>query len=291
MFFKGFKFGANRFSIRGFLAAIFHPIMSSPCDAPGVFVPNEAQFSVTDWRTVISNNELSKQCQLEKVIYCKCIEGKEHEFLLFHFRHPTQENAEAVLVSDRIPEDRDTNNNTDNNNNNNNRNSGSSSSRRMQSSCIVSPSVGVTPACDSVFTTPNSIARVPTHLTKIYGKFNQLTELQFTSARPSAEQLSMLLCVMHRHSPAYDLYEHQCYWYAHTIWKVLKKTFPDSFETDEAAGRSSYCGLTIKKADSVEEVYNEFCLERRNAEQREADKRREREEEAQQLRMEGRTEG
>ncbi|KAG2063208.1 hypothetical protein BDR04DRAFT_578815 [Suillus decipiens] len=101
----------------------------------------------------------------------------------------------------------------------------------------------------------------------------------------------MLLSVMNQHSQAYDLYQHQCYWYAHTIWKVLKKAFPDAFETDEAAGRSSYCGLTIKKADSVEEVYNEFCLERRNAEQREADKRREREEEAQQLRMEGRTEG
>ncbi|KAG2063094.1 hypothetical protein BDR04DRAFT_1199581 [Suillus decipiens] len=287
MFFKGFKYGANRFSIRGFLAAIFHSLMSSPCDAPGVFAKSESKCGIEDWRELISANELSLKCQLEKVIYCKCTNGKEHEFLLLHFRHPTQQDAEAILVSDRIPDP--TGDNTTNNNNNNH-NNGSSSSRRMQSSRIISPSIGPTPAQDSVFTMFNSVGNIPTYLDRTYGEFVRLTELQFTSARPSAHQLSVLLSVIHQHSRAYKVRQYQCYWYAHTVWEVLKRISPDCFETEESAVRSSYRGLTIDKADSVDEIYNKYGKEWACVEQEAADLRRKEEKQAQQLRMEGQAE-
>ncbi|KAG2068451.1 acid protease [Suillus decipiens] len=196
MFFKGFKFGANRFSIRGFLAAIFHPIMSSPCDVPGVFIKSNSRYSVEDWQAVISGNEVSSQCQLEKVIYCKCTGGKEHEFLLFHFRHPTQQNTEAVLVSDRTPDREGPNNHDDDDDNNNNNNN-----------------------------------------------------LSF-----------------------------------------LKRMFPDCFETNEGAGCSSYRGLTIAKADSVDEVYKQYCDEWAHIEEKAANSRREKEKEVQQLRIEAQAE-
>ncbi|KAG2363733.1 hypothetical protein BDR07DRAFT_1375577 [Suillus spraguei] len=68
----------------------------------------------------ITNDLETSMCQLEKFVYCKCIGGKEHEFLLFHFCHPMQQNAEVVLVSDRIPNPIGTNNDNDNEDNNNN---------------------------------------------------------------------------------------------------------------------------------------------------------------------------
>lgn len=55
----------NHFSVRGFLAAIMHPFMTSLTDAPGAFTLGDSYNDVEDWHTLLLNNELSSQCELE----------------------------------------------------------------------------------------------------------------------------------------------------------------------------------------------------------------------------------
>ncbi|KAG2057364.1 hypothetical protein BDR06DRAFT_969540 [Suillus hirtellus] len=277
MSFKSFKYGTNRSSIRGFLAAVFRPFMSSPSDAPPVFTSGDTKIDVEQWHMLILGNELSSQCQLERVVYCKCIDGKEHEFLLLHFRHPTQQHAVAILVLDRTPC-------TDATENNN------GSSRRMQSSYIVSPSVSPTPARDSIFTTPNNGSAIESYLSRTYDQFKELCYLEFpaSSARPSAIQVSVLLSALSKHSPSYHLYQYQCYWYAHTTWEALKRLFPDCHEITKSGGRSCYLGVKIEKADSVEAVCEQYHAQWARIQNAAEERRRAKEDEVRQLRLEER---
>ncbi|KAG1889665.1 uncharacterized protein F5891DRAFT_138778 [Suillus fuscotomentosus] len=277
MSFKSFKYGTNRSSIRGFLAAVFRPFMSSPSDAPPVFTSGDSKNDVEQWHMLILGNELSSQCQLERVVYCKCTDGKEHEFLLLHFRHPTQQHAVAILVLDRTPC-------TDSTENNN------GSSRRMQSSYIVSPSVSPTPARDSIFTTPNNGSAIESYLSRTYDQFKELCYLDFpaSSARPSAIQVSVLLSALSKHSPSYHLYQYQCYWYAHTAWEALKRLFPDCHEITKSGGRSCYLGVKIEKADSVEAVCEQYHAQWARIQNAAEERRRAKEDEVRQLRMEER---
>ncbi|KAG1742033.1 hypothetical protein EDB19DRAFT_1703698 [Suillus lakei] len=275
---KSVKHGTNRFSVRGFLAAILHPFMASPTDAPGVFTSGDSQNDVGQWNTLLLNNELSSQCQLERMIYGKCTTRVEHEFLLLHFRHPTQHHAVAILVLDRTSR-------TDSTENNN------GSSRSVGQASVVSPSVSPTPANDSIFTTPNNGSAIESYLTKRYGQHKYLCNLDFpASTRPSAIQVSVLLCVLSKHSPTYHLWQYQCYWYTHTVWEALKKLFPDFRETMQSEGRSRFCGQEIRKAESVEAVCEQYCAEWARIENAAEDRRKAKEEEIRQLRMEGRAE-
>lgn len=250
--------------------------MSSPSDAPGVFTSGDSKNDVGQWQMLLLGNELSSQCQLERVVYCKCSSGKEHEFLLLHFRHPTQQHAVAILVLDRTP----CTNSTENNN---------GSSRRMQSSYIVSPSVSPTPARDSIFTTPNNGSAIESYLSRTYDPFKKLCYLDFpASARPSAIQVSVLLSALSKHSPSYHLYQYQCYWYAHTVWEALKRLFPDCHEITESEGRSCYLGIKIEKADSVEVVCEQYHTQWARIENAAEERRRAKEDEVRQLRMEER---
>ncbi|KAG1889664.1 uncharacterized protein F5891DRAFT_1282815 [Suillus fuscotomentosus] len=264
----------NRSSIRGFFAAVFRPFMNSPSDAPAVFTLGDSKNDVGQWQMLIRSNELSSQCQLERVVHCKCTSDKEHEFLLLHFRHPIQQHAVAILVLDRTPC-------TDSTENNN------GSSRCMQSSYIVSPSVSPTPAHDSIFTTSNSGSAIKSYLSRTYGPFKKLCYLDFpASARPSAIQVSVLLSALSKQSPSYHLYQYQCHWYAHTVWEALKRLFPDCHEITRSDGRSSHLGVKIEKADSVEVMCEQYHTQWARIENAAEERRRAKEDEVRQLRME-----
>jgi membrane protein involved in colicin uptake len=88
----------------------------------------------------------------------------------------------------------------------------------------------------------------------------------------------------------YNLYQYQCYWYAHTVCEALKRLFPDCHETTENGGRSRYLGVKIDKADSVEAVCEEYHIQWARIENAAEERRKVKVAEAQQLRMEGRTE-
>ncbi|KAG2138582.1 uncharacterized protein EDB93DRAFT_1164817 [Suillus bovinus] len=273
----------KRFSVRGFLAAILHPFMTSPTDAPGVFTSNDSYNDVRDWHTLLLNNELSSQCELERMVCCKCTTSVEHEFLLLHFRHPTQHHAVAILVLDRTLRPDSTENHNGN---------GSSRSVSIGQSTVVSPSASATPAHDSIFTTPNNGSAIESYLTKRYGQYKCLCNLDFSaSARPSAMQVSVLLCVLRKHSPNYHLWQYQCYWYAYTVWEALKRLFPAYRERTLSEGRSRFCGQEIRKAESVEAVCELYRAEWACLENAAEDSRRAKEEEVHRLRMEGLMEG
>jgi hypothetical protein len=277
---EGFMYGTNRFSIRGFLAAIFHPFMDSPSDAPGVFTASDSKNDVRQWQMLLLGNELSSQCQLERLVFCKCTNGKEDEFLLLHFRHPIQQDAVAILVLDRVPCTDSTESNI------------GSSRQPMQSSYIDSPLVSPTPARDSIFTTLNSGSTIESYLSRTYEQFNRLSYLDFAaSARPSAIQVSVLLSALSTHPSMYNLYQYQCDWYAHTVWETLKRLFPDCHEMTESGGRSPYLRVKVDEVDSVEVVCKEYHTQWACIENAVEERRRAKETEARQLRMERRTEG
>ncbi|KAG1729015.1 hypothetical protein EDB19DRAFT_1642220 [Suillus lakei] len=264
----------KRFSIRGFLAAILHPFMTSPTDAPGVFTLGDSCNDVGDWHTLLLNNELSSQCELEHMVFCKSTTSVQHEFLLLHFRHPTQHHAVAILVLDRTSRPDSTENHNGN---------GSSRSVGIGQSAVVSPSVSTTPAHDSIFTTPNNGSAIESYLTKRYGQHKYLCNLDFSaSARPSAMQVSVLLCVLRKHSPTYHLWQYQCYWYAYTVWEALKRLFPGCRETTLSEGRSRFRGQEVRKAESVEAVCELYRAEWAHFENAADERRRAKEEERRQ---------
>jgi hypothetical protein len=52
---------------------------------------------------------------------------------------------------------------------------------------------------------------------------DRLATLSF-GQRPTLLHLTAVLGVVHQHAPCYDLYRHQCYWFADTIWGILSST-------------------------------------------------------------------
>jgi hypothetical protein len=83
----------------------------------------------------------------------------------------------------------------------------------------------------------------------------------------------------------YNLYQYQCYWYAHTVCEALKRLFPDCHETTENGGRSRYLGVKIDKADSVEAVCEEYHIQWARIENAAEERRKVKEAEARQVRF------
>ncbi|KAG1834964.1 hypothetical protein DFJ58DRAFT_821114 [Suillus subalutaceus] len=265
----------KRFSVRNFLATILHAFMSSPTDLPGVFTQGDTRTPVGDWHSVLMTSELSSQCDLERMVFCKCTKDVQHEFILLHFRHPVQRHAVAVLVLDRTSRVECTENN-------------GGSFRSVGQASVLSPSVSQVPAHDTISTTFNSPSALESYLTQRYRSYRFLSNLDFpASARPSAMQVSVLLCVLSKHSPTYRLWQYQCYWYAHTVWETLKTLFDGCQETTLIDGRSQFWGQDVPKAESVEEVCKQYRVEWALFENVVEERRKRKEEEERWLRMEG----
>lgn len=265
----------KRFSVRNFLATILHAFMSSPTDLPGVFTQGETRTPVGDWHSVLMTSELSSQCDLERMVFCKCTKDVQHEFILLHFRHPVQRHAVAVLVLDRTSRVECTENN-------------GGSFRSVGQASVLSPSVSQVPAHDTISTTFNSPSALESYLTQRYQSYRFLSNLDFpASARPSAMQVSVLLCVLSKHSPTYRLWQYQCYWYAHTVWEALQRLFDGCQETTLIDGRSQFWGQDVPKAESVEEVCKQYRVEWALFENVVEERRKRKEEEERWLRMEG----
>lgn len=98
-------------------------------------------------------------------------------------------------------------------------------------------------------------------------------------------QVSILLCVLSKHSPMYELLQYQCYWYAYTVWEALKKLFPGCLETPLNEGRSRFRGQPIKKAESVDTVCEQYRAEWARFEEAAEERRRAKEEEERRVRM------
>ena len=219
----------SRCSIGRFIAALLRPFMSEPPprppQLPHLFFhsPDTRRTeNVVDWNSHMSqylddddDTNYYTKCFLRHIEYCKCSQGVEHEFLVFYFGHWTsRSSAVGVVCADRtvsIHSD--------------------DSSSSGQPSGLVSPSSTDNIAHDivTIFGSPHDATR---YLTKTYGSFKILCRLKFTpSSPPSALQVSVVLSLVNDHSRNYQyIYERQCYWFADTVWKSLKRLFPENAE-------------------------------------------------------------
>ncbi|KAG1754224.1 hypothetical protein EDB19DRAFT_639144 [Suillus lakei] len=68
---------------------------------------------------------------------------------------------------------------------------------------------------------------------------------------PSAQFLGTLLQATTAHARHYDLYEHSCYWYSHTIFEALRRLFPMVALT-RAPGYGKCCTYLSWRFDQAE---------------------------------------
>ena len=99
------------------------------------------------------------------------------------------------------------------------------------------------------------------HTSPRHGSFNTLCRLSFaSSSRPSSLQVSTILSLVNSVSLLYKLFDRQCYWYADTVWRSLKRIFPENEELcyDHNA-RSRYGPFLLGPSDeSVDVVCNRY---------------------------------
>ena len=196
-------------------------------------------------------------CKLERMVFCKKNNGKRHEFLVLYFSHHTHTSAHAAVVVDRAAKD------------------------PSQSSAIVSPglpSQKATPAHDRVHVVGQNVS-IDTYLSNTYGEYHRLCVLEYTRSDlnssmpqpPTAIQLSNLLLVVTEHQPDYNLYEHNCYWFADMVFEASKVLFPGHQERcykheDRGQCRLNLPMLATHSLPSICEEYRRKSLEMRRVE-------------------------
>ncbi|KIJ62129.1 hypothetical protein HYDPIDRAFT_30681 [Hydnomerulius pinastri MD-312] len=80
-----------------------------------------------------------------------------------------------------------------------------------------------------------------------------------TATPPPVFDLATLLHLTTQQATSYLVYEHQCYWFAHTVIEALDKLFPTERTTTKRERENGTCpGLQISKADSVDAVVAEY---------------------------------
>jgi len=104
----------------------------------------------------------------------------------------------------------------------------------------------------------------------------------------SLAQLAVLLKAVNQHSVDYDLWTYQCYWYAYTVWEVLRTQYGGTVTENKLQDkRGKYMGVKIRREDSVEAIseayrkaWQEFCDEETRVKQQAEDAARQLAEEA-----------
>jgi hypothetical protein len=77
----------------------------------------------------------------------------------------------------------------------------------------------------------------------------------------SLAQLTVLLKAVSEHSVHYDLLKYQCYWYAYTIWEVVRTHFRGAVtENGMQNRRGKYKGVKIRREDSVAAATETYSL-------------------------------
>ncbi|KAG2063061.1 hypothetical protein BDR04DRAFT_1123520 [Suillus decipiens] len=212
-------------------------------------------------------------CSLDRIDYCKCIDGAKHEFLLFYFRHWTGSSAEAVVCAERTVE----------------RGNGS-----RQSSDIISSSSKETAATDQAFLLGSPDGAIQ-YLRNKYAPYRKLCTLTFLPpSAPSALHVAAILCLVHEQAPAYTLYEKQCYWYADSVWMSLKRIFPQNEELcRDHNARNHYYGIggLGRSSATVEAVCAAYLSEWQNTMDKLMQVKQRLEARVVQSRQEGRQEG
>ena len=214
------------------------------------------------------------KCSLHYVEYCKCSHGVEQEFLVFHFGHWNRDSsAVGVVCTNRTVITNKDNPPSSDNFGHWNRDSSAvgvvCTNRTVitnkdnppssdKSSEIVSPSSSDNVSYDTV-SIVGSPRNAKTYLTHTYGSFKILCRLSFaSSSRPSSLQVSTILSLVNNVSLQYKVFDRQSHWYADTVWRSLKRIFPENKEScKNHNARSRYGPFLLGPSDeSVDVVCN-----------------------------------
>jgi hypothetical protein len=240
----------NRSIISRFLAAFIRPFMSErPCQLPQLFFhsqdgPRHIQEPVVQWNTHMSQyldadgDNTYARCFLHHIEYHKCSDRVGHELLVFHFTHwDTSFSAVGVVCVDR----------TINQENTSARQSG-----------LICPSLSDDTVAHDTASIVGSPHDAEAYIKEKYGASNVLCTMQFpSSSRPSTLQVSTILALVNEHSIFYTLYQHQCYWYADTVWRSLKRLFLGNEHLGEDHNsRAHFAGFQLGPSD---ESINVVC--------------------------------
>lgn len=236
-------------NIHHHLVALFCSFMSRPplTDVPGLFILHSGyEVDTRGWRDMLRDHAGS--CKLQRIEFCKTRSDKLHEFLVLYFSHHTHPSTSAVVIVDRAAQE------------------------SSQTSAIVSPSLPfkkTTPALDKVHVMGQNVS-LDAYLSHTYGKYNTLCVLEYPSPSdldsstpqpPSAIQLSILLLAVTEHKSDYNLYEHNCYWFADMVFEASKKLFPGHREVCYKHEDRGRCRLNIAMLASATPALEAICRE------------------------------
>jgi hypothetical protein len=220
-----------------------------PTDVQGLFISFRGyEVDTCGWHVMLRDSySASSQCKLERMEFCKTKNGKLHEFLILHFSHYTHTSARAAVVVDRAMK------------------------HRSQASAIVSPSLPTaTPARDRVYVVGQNDS-LDAWLSNEYGEYHTLCVLEYPRSDlnssmpqpPSAIQLSTLLLIITEHQPNYNLYEHNCYWFADMVFEASKKLFPTHQESCYKHDDRGRCRLNLQMlaTHSLLDICGEYSIQ------------------------------
>ncbi|KAG8726448.1 hypothetical protein FRC10_007118, partial [Ceratobasidium sp. 414] len=175
----------------------------------------------------------------------KCTNAAEHEFLAFHIRDRHEPCRQTVLIIDRVPrwEVQTSPNPGDNASLNMTVEdvqrggggtvtefsqvpkkaldfSGSSLNRPFSAVFDALFNNSTTPAADMFFISAHDNLA---HLCewRRFGSHWELERIEINHQNLLVEQVVVLACTVSNHQPFYNLYRHQCYWYAGVIWDTI----------------------------------------------------------------------
>jgi hypothetical protein len=174
----------------------------------------------------------TEKCYIRKIIYFKHTKPSFHEFLLAEIIHPFSLQV-SLAVIERAPKKTD------------------DYAKKRAVSPSISGSVGANDTV-RIFGDPD-ISKLSSH--------NKLAEMTFEHDELPLLNFAILLTVISKHAPNYDVWEYQCYWFADTIYQSVQTLFKPSKEHVEPAlskHRGKFLlGLPLRK-DSVGAIIGEY---------------------------------
>lgn len=252
-------------SFRTFFSTYIWPliVMTPPVPRiPQLFispvVPVFGWFEVHRWARAMQSCDDAAQCFVKRVVHCKCKEDHRHEFLRFEISSPEGFHTAIVFADRRVDVSQGVN----------------------QTETALSPSLSP-PASEKNLLDVAWIAtkgcRSETALNDYFRNYIELRSLTFPhhDSRPSAQYLSALLQTTSMHEKYHELDEHQCHWFAHTVFESLRILHPSSLLSSGGnhMKHSQYCENDFPKAESADAVCKKFpevwktFLERRGEDQ------------------------
>jgi hypothetical protein len=229
------------FSIFRFFSRLFMQTESipRPNNLHQLFPPAQSINGVSVWASSVTEFYAGEPCRITSVSYWKCDKGKEHEFLIVHASH-LRTGAPVILATDRCVKSND-----------------EASPRRKVDSLTLASS-HTTPAHDRVILSYDGTQDCVVNEFK-HGKPKPLTTHLYSLDRdgPTILQLAVILDVVSKHAPHYDLWEKQCYWFAGTVWYAICNLFPP-LELKKLDRASSYLGLPVPQSHATETIVAEY---------------------------------